>query len=368
MSSERGNRLLRSADRWLGIPLTVPAACWRRLSRPGPYSDPPARIGIFCPGAVGDLLLLSTLTCGLRRKFPASHIEILATQANAGALPLNPHADAGSAWRLTSPGKLLAHIRAQKYDVFIDSSQWARLGNLLANLSAAKITAGFATRGQLRSAGFDFVCQHSASCHETENFLNLGRAIWPDLTGEPSLRLPPRHECGPGKIIYCHLWPAPGKGRVFKLWPQEHWASLISALLASGFGVRLTGSRDDAASCEAFIQQFFPGDQRVLSVAGSLPWPELAGCLACASAVVSVNTGVMHLAALSGAPTVGLHGATNPERWGPVGPRAISLLPEKGASAYLNLGFEHPKDTLPAMQHISVDSVLTALRKLDLSV
>ena len=188
MTAERGNRLLAAIDRWAGIPLTIPAAAWRKLTSPRP-PETPAKIGIFCPGAVGDLLLLSALTDALRKRFPECELELLATRANAGALPLNPHADSCKSWPLHRPDRILGYIRKRNYDVFIDTSQWARLGNLLANLSGARITAGFATRGQFRSLGYDYVCRHNASCHETENFLNLGRAIWPGLEGSPGLKM-----------------------------------------------------------------------------------------------------------------------------------------------------------------------------------
>jgi ADP-heptose:LPS heptosyltransferase len=47
-----------------------------------------------------------------------------------------------------------------------------------------------------------------------------------------------------------------------------------------------------------------------------LTLPALAGCLQMAAAVVSVNTGVMHLAALLGCRVVSLNGPTNAVRWG----------------------------------------------------
>lgn len=366
MIRERGNNVLRGLDRWLGIPLTIPAAFWRKISGSRANPNPPSKIGIFCPGAVGDLLLLSILTSALRQSFPDCEIEILASHANAGALPLNPHINKYSAWELTRPDKILNYIRAQKYCVFIDSSQWARLGNLLANLSGAKLTAGFATCGQFRSAGYDRISHHRNDCHETENFLNLGRAIWPELEGQLSLKLPSKLSRPGRPTIYCHLWPSAGPGRKFKQWPETSWRDLIAALLKRNYTIRLTGSEHDAENSKSFIKRFFPENTQVISIAGQTTWPQLATLLATGSATISVNTGVMHLAAITGCPTIGLHGATNPIRWGPLGPHVISLLPEHGQSAYLNLGFEYPANCTPAMQHIRVETVLSSLSLLGL--
>jgi len=62
-----------------------------------------------------------------------------------------------------------------------------------------------------------------------------------------------------------------------------------------------------------------------VDAAGSLSLLELADVLAAADAVVSVNTGVMHLAAEVGARTVSLEGPTSAARWAPVGPRVRSV-------------------------------------------
>lgn len=362
---ERGHSFLRQLDRWLGIPLTAPAAIYRKLTRPQRLLQAPANIGVICLGAIGDLILASALTDGIKKLHPQARLEIIASAANAAALPLNPHADAVYAAPVNRFARILRHIRAQHFDILIDTSQWARLGNLLCNLSGARLTAGFATPGQRRSTGYDTLCQHRSDCHELQNFLALGRALWPGLSGEPSLKLnmPP---CGArDKIIYCHLWPTKGRGRKFKEWPLERWSELISQLLACGYQIRLTGCAEDAPACAEFLSRNFGTTPALASIAGKTSLAELAELFARATAVVSVNTGVMHLAAIAGTPTVGLHGATNPARWGPVGTNSISLLPRAGACAYLDLGFERLKNAKPAMAHLPVCDVLAALRKLN---
>lgn len=107
----------------------------------------------------------------------------------------------------------------------------------------------------------------------------------------------------------------------------------------------------------------------VHDMAGRLSLTDLAALLAGAAATVSVNTGIMHLAALAGCPTVGLHGPTNPLRWGPLGPytRALLPVPAPGSrSAYLNLGFEYPPDADDCLRRLHPDTVVTALRELGL--
>lgn len=361
-TGERGRGALKFLDRWAGIPLTVPCSLFRGLAPRRAASNPPERIGVLCLGAIGDLLLVSALTDGIRRLFPGVFLDLIGSSANAAALPLNPHASAFFAAPVKSVNLLLRHLRESEYDILIDTSQWARLGNLLANLSGAGQTVGFATASQWRSLGYDCKVKHRADCHEIANFMNLGRALWPELAGAPSLALKPTHAAP--DLVYCHMWPAPGKGRALKQWPETYWRDLIAILLARGCDIALTGGKADARPTEAFIQAFFPQSSRVVSHAGRAKLPELAVAMAASRAVISVNTGIMHLAAIAGAPTVGLHGATNPLRWGPVGEKAISLLPESGPCAYLNLGFEYPRGVKPAMHNLPVANVLAALEKL----
>lgn len=362
-SSERGNRLLRALDRYAGIPLAGLTGFLRRHARLTERCRGRPRICVLCLGGIGDLLLVSALTSGIRSQCPQAWLEIVGSASNAAALPLNPHADSCFHAPVRRADRLLRHIRSRSYDILFDASQWARLGAVLANLSGASLTAGFRAAGQYRAYGYDLAVEHSAQVHELENFLALGRVVWPGLAGEPGLRLPPVTPKKSG-LVYLHLWPAPGPGRLLKEWPLEYWRELAAILVDRGYGVRLTGSPADAPACAAFKAAFFPQTEAVQSCSGLCGLVELAAAFANAAAVISVNTGIMHLAALAGAPLIALHGATNPERWGPVGKNAVSLLPRSGDCAYLNLGHEYPPHVEPAMRNLPVEDVVAALDRL----
>lgn len=363
---ERGGKALRFLDRYLGIPLTVPSAIFRKFDNR--KANDFGRIGIFCPGAIGDLLLLSGLVDGIKKILPESGIEIIATNANKAALPLIPHIGASFALPVRDIPGMINLLRKRRHDILFDASQWARLGAIVCAFSGAALTVGFRSRGQYRSLPYDIVVEHGADRHEVENFLNLGRALWPDLKGAPQLILPEKIIPKRGDVVYCHMWPAPGKGRGLKQWPPGKWAELIAMLIKAGYEIRLTGSGNDIEECDKFLNNYFPGRHNPISVAGKYNLVELAPLLAQAAAVISVNTGIMHLAALTGTPTIGLHGATNPLRWGPVGEKALSLMPHKGRYAYLNLGFEYPANAANAMEYLPVADVVEALRSFGLDV
>ncbi|MBD5626238.1 MAG: glycosyltransferase family 9 protein [Desulfovibrio sp.] len=371
MAGERGNRFLRQLDWYAGIPLAAVTAAARGAGRPRSFAASDARrVGIICLGAIGDLLLLSGLLRGLRRQLPGAELELIVSTGNAETVPLIGDTDAVAVFNVRHVGAIVRHLRGRRYDLLFDSTQWARLGAIVSNLSGARLTVGFSTAGQWRGLGYDHVATHSGEQHEKENFLALGRALWPEFSAEPVLCLPDTvpalaAEMADGRRhAFLHMWPA-GYKCYLKEWPAAHWARLARELTARGFSVWLTGSAADIERNAAFLREELAGEEHVHSLAGRTTLPDLAWLLARADAVVSVNTGIMHLAALAGAPTVGLHGATNPRRWGPVGPRCVSLLPSRGQRAYLDLGFEYPPGAEPALVHLSVEEVLAALASLD---
>jgi ADP-heptose:LPS heptosyltransferase len=69
----------------------------------------------------------------------------------------------------------------------------------------------------------------------------------------------------------------------------------------------------------------------------------------------------MHLAAASGAPTVGLNGPTSARRWGPVGERALSVDSGFDGCGYLHFGWEYRGQREDCMVGITVDRVLDAV-------
>lgn len=369
---ERGNIVLRFLDRAAGIPLTLPAAFYRHASRlfyPAWTHTASPRIAILCLGAIGDLLLLSALANGIHEKMPDARIDVITSAANSGVIPLLKNISAGYPFSIRHPQRILRHMRFSKYDIIFDASQWARIGNILCNLSGARLTVGFDTRGQCRAAGYDHKVAHLSNRHEVENFLALGRAVWPEFSGVPELRI--SHTINeklifPARTIFCHMWPAVGKGAYLKKWPETYWAELIAKLGAKGFFAVLTGGKENRQETENFVEKYFPGKEKVQSIAGKVHLSQLAAALAKGKAMISVNTGIMHLAALLGLPTIGLHGATNPMRWGPVGEKCVSLLPRSGDFAYLNLGFEYPSHARNSLVHLPVEDVMEALEKLNI--
>jgi len=157
--------------------------------------------------------------------------------------------------------------------------------------------------------------------------------------------------------VVLHLWPG-GANFDERSWPPERWRSVAAAMNDRGYEVVLTGGPGDVEPTKALVSAW--------RATGSAPnrgrnhTGETLVWLRYASGVVSVNTGVMHLAAAVGAPVVALNGPTPVLRWGPVGSASRSVVSPMVPDGYLNLGWEHDDRYRDAMAAITVNSVLSA--------
>ena len=95
-----------------------------------------------------------------------------------------------------------------------------------------------------------------------------------------------------------------------KLWPPDRFAALACAL-ATGSGGRIAvfaGPGPQEAALAAPVLAALPG---AIDLTGRLTLPEAAACLARCALFVGNDSGLMHLAAAAGCPTLGLFGAAN---------------------------------------------------------
>jgi heptosyltransferase-2 len=103
-----------------------------------------------------------------------------------------------------------------------------------------------------------------------------------------------------------------------KRWPVARFASLAVELHRRGFDVLACGGRGDAGECDAVADA---AGMHGASVAGLTTLPVQAAMCANAAVVVSNDSGLAHLAAATGAPTVALFGSTSSAWTAPLGPR-----------------------------------------------
>jgi heptosyltransferase-2 len=143
-----------------------------------------------------------------------------------------------------------------------------------------------------------------------------------------------------------------------KRWPPAHFAALAQRLAAEGYAVWALGGPSDAAIGD----QVAALDADVVNLAGRTSLPEAIDLIAAARAVVSNDSGLMHVAAALGRPVIGLYGPTSPVFAPPLSPGAVILDLELPCSPcgqrICPLG--HHK----CLNDLAPEQVLTALRPL----
>ena len=99
-----------------------------------------------------------------------------------------------------------------------------------------------------------------------------------------------------------------------KRWPAQHYAKVAEAKIREGWQVWLFGSKSDHPGGEEIRGRLIPGlREEASNLAGETSLAEAIDLLSAASAVVSNDSGLMHVAAALNRPLVAVYGSTSPQ-------------------------------------------------------
>lgn len=124
-----------------------------------------------------------------------------------------------------------------------------------------------------------------------------------------------------GDIVFLH-----GTTWATKHWPETYWCALAALLTEKGFNIKLPwGNAAEKTRAERIATV-----SKNIAVLPKLNLMGIAKILAGAKAVVAVDTGLGHLSAALGVPTVSLYGPTDPKKIGTRGARQVHLKEGEG--------------------------------------
>lgn len=118
-----------------------------------------------------------------------------------------------------------------------------------------------------------------------------------------------------------------------KLWPLNHWAETTNKLAKLGYSIGLLGAKPTDQA------RYWTGDSdenrlleygSVKDLRGKFTLPQVVGAIQKAKAVVTLDNGILHLAAAAGTPTVGLYRYGIHRLWAPPYDRLMILTPGEG--------------------------------------
>lgn len=317
------------------------------------------------PNWLGDTVMAVPAVRALRERFPEARILLagpwattLAGQGLAETLVTYPRAWGG---RLRTADA----VRAFRGDtaVLLPNSLEAALA---ARYWGARRVVGFATGGR-RWLLSDAVSLPDPRLHQVDEYLRLA-AVLDARPGDATPRLAPPpadsaeratarallRDAAAGRepVVGMHLGAAFGAA---KLWPLARVAEFCRLVDAEGGRVVLLGAPADAAAADG-VRRAAPA----ASLAGRDTPALMPAILAELSALVSGDTGVGHLAAALGVPTVTLFGPTDPVRTAPRGRASALTHPVPCAPCfYRTCPIEHP-----CLYGITAATVLEGIRAL----
>jgi heptosyltransferase III len=265
------------------------------------------RFLVFRGGALGDVLLTLPVLQALRESDPFASVELVAP------FPAALLARYGGANRVADMNSV-EFLSLFTGDVGLDKELRDRLAKIDCVISYL-FDPGTTIRTKTQAAGCRFV----------SGPFRLGRRRLPatiqlaEPLGELGIQM-----IDPVPRLFLECKPSPrtrlvfhvGSGSRAKNWSAYCWSELVTRLEHRFEELLLVSGEADAACTAEFLRQY---QNPKLKIGSSLSILDLAHELAVADLFIGHDTGVTHLAAALGVPTIALFGPTDPVIWRPLG-------------------------------------------------
>ena len=217
----------------------------------------------------------------------------------------------------------LARLGTREYDLVLDAQGLVKSAVVAATARGAE-TVGFA-RGDVREAPAAWFYRRGIAVPRQQHAIDRQRLLFAGAFGyaqdaaEPLdfglSRAESTDSTHQSACLFLHggSWPS-------KLWPEAMWAELARLAEAAGFEAWLPwGNPTERSRAGRIAAQ---GGGRILPAMDLGEWID---ALQDVRLAVGVDSGLAHLAAACGVPTLALHGSTGPELTGCRGKRAAIL-------------------------------------------
>jgi len=272
---------------------------------------------IYHAGALGDFITTLPAIVRWREERPGERLILLGRPAHAAiaAPPFDETWDAGAAVfsPLFSDGVKADSPLSGKLSVVTSALLFAAASSPLA-ASLARLGVSEIVRQDPFPSSVIHVIDYHLSFFPGQD---RGEQRIPQI-------LVPRTE--PWDVAAIH----PGSGSAKKNWPRARYIELAARLVERGVRISwILGPAETDIEPPPSADQNPPAvatNPPVVAVWRSLPLPTLAGRLARCRLYVGNDSGVTHLAAAAGCPTVALFGESDPRVWAPRGTRVKVLI------------------------------------------
>ena len=267
-------------------------------------------------GSIGDILLTTPLLRSIRHSHPGARVTVLTKREYVPLLSHNPnvHRVLGHAPDRSLLG-LAAELRGDQYTHLLDLHD-----NLRSRALRLLVPGRWRSYPKHRMARALLIRAKRNRYRDrrpvAERYFSAAR----DLRVKPD-GAPPDFFLGAEAREQATAWLAsvglsaeddiiafaPGAAHATKRWPIEHWQRLVDRSVEDGFAVVIAGGPDDAPLGSRLVAG---QEARVANAAGVFGLQATGALLQRARALVSGDTGVMHMATAVGTPVLALFGPT----------------------------------------------------------
>jgi len=348
------------------------------MSRPGkPIPIPPGGfrdIAVIRLSSLGDVVLTLPVVHALRRAFPEAKLhywvkEEYADVVSADAAVSHVRVLERDARRIEDLVSMSAELEACDLIVDLHASLRSRVLTFRQEAPVLRLRGQRGLRARWVHARWSRPRPADSALSRYARVLErLGIAA----DGLPRMSVPPKAEA------WAEAWRAERGGRrtvigfcpaaqhATKRWPEEHWLDLLDRLAQRGFGVvvfSLPRERDQFPKLAESIGRSAWAEWSVE------PLPRQAALMGRLEAVVTGDTGLMHVAAARGTRVVALFGSTSPALgFAPAGEGHVVLCRNEPCQPCTLHGrercplqhFRCMRDLLPAEVEEALDSILGA--------
>jgi heptosyltransferase-2 len=296
-------------------------------------ADAPSRVVVLAPNWLGDLIMALPAISSLRQWWPAARIAIAARESVAPIVRLVEGVDetvllgARPSWtQALGSGAAEAALSAGTFDlaVVLPNSFHAAL-----TVWRAGIPERWGYRTDFRARFLTRAARPPRTIHHAEYYMRLVTALGaPSMPLVASLRHDDEADARARRLLEDRGWGgdrfivfAPGAAfGSAKRWPPERVGAVIAAVTreASLTPVIVGSAADRETAAEVTRVAMVSGVRDLIDLTGETDLPTLAAALARAAAVVSNDSGAMHIAAAVGVPVAGIFGPTNDQRTSPL--------------------------------------------------
>ena len=273
------------------------------------------RVLVIKLSALGDFVLALAAMKRIREAHPRAHITLLTTPPYEALARLSPYFNAvetdGKPETLGEWLDLRTRLKHARYDRVYDlqtSSASARIFHLLAPFPPSWSGIAFGCSLPHRNPRRNFM--HTLERH-ADQLKEAG--VWPGAPTDPGTAPSPdlswvaartarnrQPESSVAPRPYVMLIPGGSAHRLDKRWPVANFGELARAFYASGYDVLIIGGPQESAIGRE-IQRM---EVKARDLTGRTDFAGIASMGSKAALIVGNDTGPLHLAAATGAPTI----------------------------------------------------------------